>query len=225
MRLLTRAEIVAWYDRFGARQDTQGWYEDAPLAALTPPMEFATATAVLELGAGTGKLAHDILCHRVPAGTPYLGLDISPVMAHLAMSRLAACPNAFVAVGDVRAPLPLRDNSISHAIAAYVLDIFSETEIAGVYEDMHRVLRPGGVFGAVSLTRGETLVSRVTSRAWALLHAMRPQTVGGCRPLDLQALVPRGFESVYAGKTVAGGIASEGVIVRKRGTATPGGVR
>ncbi|MGD1933447.1 MAG: class I SAM-dependent methyltransferase, partial [Candidatus Phaeomarinobacter sp.] len=150
MRLLERDEIVSLYNRFGAKQDTQGWYEDEPLAEMKRQMDFAAADGILELGTGTGRLAHEVVTELAPVGTRYLGLDLSPVMVNLAQNRLRTCSNAFAVVGDVRAPLPLRDNCVSHVFAAYVLDIFSEDEIRGVYEEVHRVLRPGGLFGAVS---------------------------------------------------------------------------
>jgi len=215
MRLLTRDEIISVYDRFGAKQDTQGWYEDEPLAEMKRQMHFETADSVLELGMGTGRLAHEIVTELTPPGTAYLGLDLSPVMVNLGRNRLRTCDKAFAVVGDVRAPLPLRDNSVSHVFAAYVLDIFSEDEIRTIYDEVRRVLKPGGVFGAVSLTGGETPLSRLTSGLWSMVHRFRPQAVGGCRPLELLACVPDGFEIAHACKKVAGGIPSEVIVSRK----------
>ena len=215
MRLLERDEIVNLYNRFGAKQDSQGWYEDEPLAEMKRHMDFASANSILELGAGTGRLAHEVVTELAPAGTCYLGLDISPVMVNLARNRLRGCSDAHAVVGDVRAPLPLRDNCVSHVFAAYVLDIFSEDDIRGIYGEVRRVLRPGGLFGAVSLTGGYTPLSRLTASLWSAVHRMRPEAVGGCRPLELLACVPDGFEIVHACKKVAGGIPSEVIVSRK----------
>ena len=215
MRLLERDEIVSLYNRFGAKQDTQGWYEDEPLAEMKRQMDFGSADSILELGAGTGRLAHEVVTELAPPGTRYLGLDLSPVMVNLSGNRLRSCSNAFAVVGDVRAPLPLRDQSVSHVFAAYVLDIFSEDEIRSVYAEVQRVLRPGGLFGAVSLTGGHTPLSRLTASLWSAVHRVRPQAVGGCRPLELLACVPDGFEIAHACKKVAGGIPSEVIVSRK----------
>ncbi|MEP0070680.1 class I SAM-dependent methyltransferase [Pyruvatibacter sp.] len=215
MRLLERDEIISLYNRFGAKQDTQGWYEDEPLAEMKRQMAFETADGVLELGMGTGRLAHEVVTELTPRGTRYLGLDLSPVMVNLGRNRLRQCDQAFAVVGDVRAPLPLRDNSVSHVYAAYVLDIFSEDEIRAVYDEVRRVLKPGGLFGAVSLTGGYTPMSRLTSSLWSAVHKLRPQAVGGCRPLELLACVPDEFELAHACKKVAGGIPSEVIVSRK----------
>jgi ubiquinone/menaquinone biosynthesis C-methylase UbiE len=217
MRLLERDEIVSVYNAFGARQDAQGWYEDVPLAELKRHMAFGQAEFVLELGAGTGKLAHEIVTELTPPGTGYLGLDISPVMVNLARNRLRHCGNAFAVVGDVRAPLPLADGSVSHVVAAYVMDIFSEDEIRSLYEEVGRVLRPGGVFGAVSLSTGASFWSRFVSRAWSFVHTLRPTAVGGCRPVEILKCVPDGFDVAHACQKLGGGIPSEVVVARKRG--------
>ena len=215
MRLLSRDEVRSVYDAFGARQDSQGWYEDVPLAELKEHMRFHDAEFVLELGSGTGKLAHEIVTELTPAGTNYLGLDVSPVMVNLARNRLRHCGNAFAVVGDVRAPLPLADGSVSHVVAAYVLDIFSEEDIRSIYREVGRVLRPGGLFGAVSLSTGGNLWSQMASRVWSFVHTMRPQAVGGCRPVELLACVPDGFDVAHSCKKIGGGIPSEVVVARK----------
>ncbi len=51
------ADVVSCYDRFGRRQDPQGWYEDAALERLIALGRLAEARAVCEFGCGTGRLA------------------------------------------------------------------------------------------------------------------------------------------------------------------------
>lgn len=221
MRLLERDEVVGVYDAFGARQDTQGWYEDAPLAVLKEQMfgvhenPSGDPLSVLELGAGTGKLAHEIVTELVPSGSRYLGIDISPVMVDLARTRLRDCSDAHAVVGDARQQLPLADGCVDRVVAAYVFDIFSEDEIRGVYAEVARVLVPGGLFGAVSLSSGTTTWSRMTSRLWSFVHTLRPTAVGGCRPVDVLKCIPEGFDVAHASKKVAGGIPSEVIVSRK----------
>lgn len=217
MRLLTRDEIRAFYDGFGARQDTQGWYEDVPLGVLKDEMRFGDAASIVELGCGTGRLAHEIVTERAPADVRYLGIDLSTVMVSLAANRLRGCPSAHAVVGDITRPLPLGDGCADRVFAAYVLDILSPEDIGAVFGEAARILRPGGLFGAVSLTRGPTAVSRLASAAWTLVHRVKPAAVGGCRPLELLGTLPDAFRLTHACKKVAGGIPSEVVVAERRG--------
>lgn len=220
MPILTRDEVRRFYDRFGARQDRQGWYEDVPLAVLRQHMDFGRASFIVELGCGTGRLAHEVLTGLAPEGTRYLGIDISPVMVGLARERLRDLPGASVVEGDITRPWPVDDGAADRVMAAYVLDILAPEDIAAVFDEAARVLAPGGLFGAVSLTEGATLGSWLASSAWSLVHRINPATVGGCRPLNLLNHLPAGFELVHASKKVAGGIPSEIVVARRTGTGT-----
>jgi hypothetical protein len=52
------------------------------------------------------------------------------------------------------------------------------------------MLRPGELLGLSSLTFGFTTASRIFSWTWLKIHALRPSLVGGCRPLELQDVLP-----------------------------------
>lgn len=51
--------------------------------------------------------------------------------------------------------------------------------------EAHRVLRPGGLLGLVSLTSGASLSAQVLTAAWQRLWAFRPWLLGGCRPVEI----------------------------------------
>lgn len=73
MKMLTHAEARAVYDRFGARQDRQSFYEDEALADLLAHLAFREAQAVFEFGCGTGRLAKTLLDNHLPATAYYVG--------------------------------------------------------------------------------------------------------------------------------------------------------
>lgn len=52
--------------------------------------DLARAGSVFELGYGTGHLARCLLAERLRSDATYLGADISPKMAAIAMKRLRA---------------------------------------------------------------------------------------------------------------------------------------
>ena len=86
--MLSRREIMAFYDGFDAKQDRQ-FYENAAIDALVRHGGFAEARSVYELGCGTGRLAARLLAGELPPEAEYFGIDISETMAGLASERLA----------------------------------------------------------------------------------------------------------------------------------------
>src|SRR5271167_2492597 len=77
-----------FYDRFGSRQDTQGFYENRALDDLVKHADFEHSRSVLEFGCGTGSFARRLFEAVLPADARYVGLDISPTMIGLATRRL-----------------------------------------------------------------------------------------------------------------------------------------
>ena len=51
--MLSRDEAKAFYDRFGAKQDSQGFYEDRALEDLMEHVDVDEAEAGFEFGCGT----------------------------------------------------------------------------------------------------------------------------------------------------------------------------
>ncbi len=68
---------------------------------------------------------------------------------------------------------------------------------------------PGGKLCLASLTFGQTLVSRAVCRVWRSLYALRPQIVGGCRPVHLQDFVEGGWNISHREVVCALGICTE----------------
>ncbi len=80
---LNKEKLRQFYDRFGSKQDKQGFYEDAALDALIRHGEFQSAQSVFEIGCGTGKLAARLLSDHLPDSARYVGIDLSSTMADL----------------------------------------------------------------------------------------------------------------------------------------------
>ena len=87
--MLSHEEAEGFYDRFGAKQDGQGFYEDVALDELVAHADFGDCASVLELGCGTGRLAERLLSGMLSTRARYLGLDVSRTMVALATKRLA----------------------------------------------------------------------------------------------------------------------------------------
>lgn len=217
-KVLTRTEARALYDRFGAKQDTQAYYEDPATEDLIAHAAFSEAHAVCEFGCGTGRFAETLLDKHLPPAATYLGIDVSSTMVALAQQRLNRYERrAEIRLTDgsphVAAPAAAYDRVVSN----YVLDLLSEEDIRAVMAEAHRILRPGGLLCLASLTHGCTFLSRVLMAAWNLVHALRPSLVGGCRPIELlEFLSTEQWEIRHRRRIVAYGMPSETVVAVKR---------
>lgn len=215
-------EARVFYDRFGAKQDRQAFYEAPALEALVAHAALPQARSVFELGCGTGRLAEAMLRGSLAPQARYLGIDISSTMIGIAAPRLAPfAPRAEVrqVSGEPRFPVP--DESVDRVISTYVLDLLPEAGIREVLSEARRVLLPGGLLCIAGITRGSTPASRIVMGAWQRLFDCKPSWLGGCRPLELEPFLADGWEMRFRRTFVAFGIASE-VIVATPGERVPG---
>jgi ubiquinone/menaquinone biosynthesis C-methylase UbiE len=216
-RMLSHRQAKAFYDRFGKKQDWQGFYEDAATEALIRNGAFDRAGAVFEFGCGTGRFAERLLERHLPVDARYVGVDISETMVALAKGRLARFGSrAEVQLTDGSARLDFKKSSCDRFVSNYVLDLLTFEDIRTVLQEAWRVLSAGGLLGLVSLTHGFTPVSRVVEGLWMALYAIRPRLVGGCRPIALSELVagPR-WRIRYDDKFSNYGVPSEVLVAEK----------
>jgi ubiquinone/menaquinone biosynthesis C-methylase UbiE len=189
--MLSREQARRVYDRIGARQDTQAFYEDRATEILVQHGQFDTARRVIEFGCGTGRFALRLLSHHLPEDAHYRALDLSPTMVRLTLARLAPFGSrAEVVLTDGSPPVDVPSASCDRFVSNYVLDLLSEDDVVAVVGEAHRILEPEGLLCLSSLSTGTGLPSRLVSRIWSRLHALRPAIVGGCRPLELRSWVP-----------------------------------
>lgn len=215
---LTRAQARAFYDRFGSKQDGQAFYEDAAVQDLLAHAEFEKANAVFEFGCGTGRFAETLLTHHLPAAARYVGRDVSTTMVDLARQRLARfADRADVRLTDGAPRIEAPDAALDRFVSNYVLDLLTAGDIADVLSEARRVLTAEGRLCVVSLTHGSTPASRLVSWLWARVHRLRPQLVGGCRPLALLPFLSQdGWRTIHHNVIVAYGIPSEIVVAETR---------
>jgi len=214
--VLSHHQAKVYYDRFGARQDSQAFYEDRPVHDLIQHSDFADAGSVLEFGCGTGRLALRLLSQELPPEAHYLGVDVSDTMVALASSRLAPFGDRAevrLSHGDVDLPVP--DASVDRVVSTYVTDLLSDSDVDRLLEEARRALTTEGCLCLVGITDGVRLVGRMVSRVWAAIHALRPSLVGGCRPKVLAPhLTDRAWSIVHSAIVQAWGIPSEVLVAR-----------
>lgn len=226
--VLTRSQARTFYDRFGIRQDSQAFYEDAALDDLVSHAAFEQAESVFEFGCGTGRFASQLLTRHLPGTARYLGVDISQTMIDIARPRVATYgERARVKRSDGAIAFPLPAASVDRVVSTYVLDLLSDADILEALSEARRVLAPGGTLCLVGLTRGTGLVSKIVSGLWSLIFRLHAPTVGGCRPIRLVTRLDTAAWRVdYHHVVTRFGVPSEVLIatpVRHPGTGTASG--
>lgn len=221
---LDAAGARRFYDRIGRLQDTQRFYEDRAVRRAVELGELAEASAVFELGCGTGHLAADLLADVLPSSARYLAVDVSGTMVRLATERLAPWAGR-ASVQRLEPPavaLPGEDGAFDRFLATYVLDLLPVHDATALVAEAARLLAPGGLLALVSLTTGTTPASRVVCAAWNAVALRVPDLVGGCRPIELTEVVtgPE-WRLLHRETIVRFAVASEVLVARRqRPTAT-----
>lgn len=184
--VLTRSQARRFYDRFGRKQDSQAFYEDAALNDLIAHAAFEQAERIFEVGCGTGRLALRLLTRHLSPTATYSGMDLSQTMIDIAEQRISPYRERTKVVRSDGAMLfPHPDGSIDRVVSTYVFDLLSEADIRQAISEARRVLVPGGKLCLVGLTKGVTFLSRIVSTIWSTTFRLHASLVGGCRPIQL----------------------------------------
>lgn len=186
MKMLSHSEARSFYDRLGARQDWQRFFEDPAIGDLVQALDLQNSQSVLEFGCGTGRLAESLLSRQLPPTAQYVAIDVSSTMVALSRRRLSRFgPRVTVRESAGEMKLEVESGKFDRFLSTYVFDLLPEADIAALVIEARRVLSRDGLLGLVSLTHGTTLMSRGIEKTWGTLHSLRPSLVGGCRPIEL----------------------------------------
>lgn len=218
MPTLTTAEARRFYDRFGAKQDKQDFYEAPAIEVLLAHGDFTHARSVFELGCGTGRLALTLFERFLPPTATYRALEISSTMAALARDRLSPfSERAEISIDSGETNLPVASRSADRFVATYVFDLLSAQAVQRMLTEAQRILEPGGLLCLAGLTDGTTVLSRVVMSLWRGLFRLTPSLLGGCRPIRLREHISaHRWKLEHHRVVVAYGIASETLIARRR---------
>lgn len=216
---LDAVKVKKYYDRFGLKQDGQGFYEDPPIERLIEHAGFEKASRVFEFGCGTGKLGLRLLSDLLPSTATYSAVDLSETMISIAaerLSRFGARASLSLSPGGVE--IALENRTIDRFLSVYVLDLLPEAAIDELLDEARRVLEPGGRLCLVSLTRGFTLGSKAVSGLWNGVYHLAPSLVGGCRPITLATRLDlTRWEILHSEKIAPFGVPSEILVARTNG--------
>jgi ubiquinone/menaquinone biosynthesis C-methylase UbiE len=216
-RVVTYEQARRIYDLIARAQDTRPLSERRALDELSRRCAFEDATAVFEFGCGTGRYAAGLMATRLPSSCTYTACDVSPRMVDLARHRLSRWASRVqIRLTDGSPRLDQADGSFDRFISTYVLDLLSASDTELLLSEAHRVLRPGGLLGLVSMTEGPSRSARVLTSAWERLWRVRPWLVGGCRPVEIAGRLEPARWSVVHRQTVGTYLLASRVVVAER---------
>ncbi|MFQ6004504.1 MAG: class I SAM-dependent methyltransferase [Woeseia sp.] len=215
---LSHQEARQTYDRIGALQDSQRFYEDRAAARVVLHGKFISAASVFEFGCGTGRFALRLFEEHLPDTARYRGVDVSPKMVRLAEARLSShSPRARVILTEGGPPVDEPAEYYDRFVSNYVFDLLSDDDIRAVLHEAHRMLRPDGLLCLSGLSSGIGFTSRIVAGIVSWTQNHRPSLVGGCRPVDLRPfLMESKWQVQHHSKLAAFGVPSEVVVATRR---------
>lgn len=99
---------------------------------------------VLDLGSGDGRLLALVRLARPDAEA--VALDFSETMLSRLRTRFAAEPRVRVVAHDLSRPLPVSLGSFDAVVSSFAIHHVEHPRKRALYEEVFRLLRPGGVF-------------------------------------------------------------------------------
>jgi len=189
---VTEEASKAWYDRISKYYDLVGLFEKRYIALALEMADFREGEKVLEVGCGTGWALERIARQVGESGKAY-GLDLSPKMLEVARDRLQKAElmtRVELVEGDaVKMAFP--DEMFDAVFSTHTLELFDTPDIPAVLSEIRRVLKPGGRFVDLSISREAV---DVVTRTYEWIHERFPQYVD-CRPIYVErSLREAGFK-------------------------------
>jgi len=157
-------------------------------------LQLKASEFVLDVGCGTGLLAHD-MATLVGAAGGVIGIDISQDMLTLAERRCADLPQVQLKLSGAE-NLPERDDCFDAAACVQVLLYLSDIPTA--LSEMYRVLKPGGRIALIETDwRGTVLNSFDDSLTRKILAAWDDAVSSANLPVRLGPLMSaQGFSAI-----------------------------
>jgi len=187
-----------WYDLFTSSEKR---FTDIGMQML----DVKPGESILEIGCGTGHA----LTEFANKGANIIAIDISEKMLALARRKVQAA-NVGVCQADGLF-MPVSDASFDSIFLSFTLELFDTPDMPNVMKECHRVLKPLGRIGIVSLAKQDTSAVRI----YEWFHRRMPNLVD-CRPIYLQPVLKEaGFQVQESTIKTMWGLPVEIVIAHK----------
>ncbi len=223
--LLSPQQARKTYRHLGLALSLVSCYEAVATRKMIAVAGFDEAESVYEFGCGTGHFARLLLSNHLPLTARYKAVDITPKMVELTRQRLSG----FVGTGrhgngrrveveqsDGGPPEGELPASYDRFVSNFVLDILPEPAIAVVLAAAHKMLLTNGLLCLTTLCAGNRRTSQLAMHCWQTIYSIRPELLGGCRPLELATLLPASQWQIVHQETVQPFAIPLGIVVARK---------
>ncbi len=127
--------VAPWYEKL-VGEDGHYYHQHVVLPGVLRLLDLQPEDSLADIGCGQG-----VLSRAIPKISKYIGLDIAPALISAARRETRNAAYTF-RVSDVTKPLPITDNTYSHAAIVLALQNMSRPDIA--IKNTAKYVRPGG---------------------------------------------------------------------------------
>jgi ubiquinone/menaquinone biosynthesis C-methylase UbiE len=128
-----------------------------------------TSLRILDVCVGTAASSLLVAGHN--AKNHILGIDISDEMLSIARRKIAQRKLANVEVQNMSATaMQFADNSFDVVMVSFALHEFEKELREKVFQEISRVLKPGGIFCVLDFARQNNRINRVFMKGWAIIE-------------------------------------------------------
>lgn len=190
----SREETRSYYNKIARIYDLMAEHSEGPMRELGLKLLAAKpGERVLEIGFGTGHCIVE-LAKAVGADGLVCGVDLSDKMVELAQELAAAAgvgERVELKQGDGET-IPYPDETFDALFTSFTLELFDTPDIPKFLAECKRVLKPGGRFAVVAVSKMGKEGAIMKAYEWT--HKHFPNLVD-CRPIYVKAaLEAAGFQ-------------------------------
>ncbi|MCB2210457.1 methyltransferase domain-containing protein [bacterium] len=198
----SKADAQRYYDRMSKIYDWLTASERSLIEKGVTQLAPQQGETILEIGCGTGT-GLELMSAGLRGTGELIGLDISRRMLHKAQQKdFITNKNTVLIQGDATR-LPIRDHSVDAVYCAYTLELFSQSEMSVLLDDIKRILTPQGRLAVLALSRTP---HNLAVRIYELGHRLLPVALD-CRPIPLAGILNQaGFTINHAEKVMNWGL-------------------
>ena len=170
--------LSKWYDYFAGSEKQ---FTDLGLQMLN----IQAGEKILEIGCGTGYALLEIAKNTSASGI-VIGIDLSRGMLEVTKNRVAVqrpVEQIFLVEGDA-IHIPFNGDAFDAILLSFTLELFSDPEMKTLLKECHRILKPQGRIGVVSLAKQ----AKAAVQIYEWFHNHYPVLVD-CRPIFVQSIV------------------------------------
>jgi demethylmenaquinone methyltransferase/2-methoxy-6-polyprenyl-1,4-benzoquinol methylase len=212
----SREETRSYYNKIARIYDLMAEHSEGPMReAGLKLLATKPGEKVLEIGFGTGHCVVE-LANAVGADGLVCGVDLSDKMVEMAQELVAAAGLAErveLKQGDGES-IPYPDATFDALFTSFTLELFDTPEIPKFLAECKRVLKPGGRFAVVAVSKlGK---DGIIIKAYEWTHRHFPNLVD-CRPIYVKAALEAAGFNIEASQNESMWVPVEIVVGVKQG--------